>query len=148
MIPMRPCRSKFSCVYVVHQVLPQLQDMFVPNRKKGLKRRFRIRRCVELVRYGYTEGCLGCSAAEKGLTAVAHSEKCRERIKARLLEDEVSASIIRKTREGRGRGGHQSDVDSSNAVRGNPESDSANVPLASRKRRRSCATIKRACRAE
>ena len=147
MIPMRPCRLNFNsiCIYA-HQVLPQLQDLFVANRKKGMKRRFRIRRCVELVRYGYTEGCIGCSAAEKGLTAVGHSEECRKRIKAKLLEDEASAGVSWQT--GRGRGGRQPAVESSKAIEEDPESDSANVPLASREQRHRCATIKRACKAE
>ena len=113
------------------------------NRKKGLKRRFQIRRCVELVRYGYTQGCPGCSAAEKGVTAVNHSEECRERIKAKLLEDEASVSVLRETCEERGRGGRQPVVDSSHAAQGNPASDAVNVPLASRKRRHGCATKKR-----
>ena len=116
------------------------------NRKKGLKRRFRIRRAVELVRYGYTQGCLGCSAAETGLTAVGHSEECRERIKAKLLEDEASVSVLTKTRKERGRGRRGPVVDSSNAVRGNLASDSASVPLASRKRRHRCVTKKPAGR--
>ena len=113
------------------------------NRKKGLKRRFQIRRCVELVRYGYTQGCPGCSAAEKGVAAVNHSEECRERIKAKLLEDEASVSVLRKTCEERRRGGRQPVVDSSNAARGNPASDAVNAPLASRKRRHGCATKQR-----
>ena len=120
--------------------------MFVANRKKGLKRRFRIRRRVELVRYGYTQGCLGCSAAETGLTAVGHSEECRERIKAKLLEDEASAGVSWQT--GRGRGGRQPAVEPSKASEEDPESDLANVPLASRKQRHKCAIIKRACKAE
>ena len=39
--------------------------------------RLHIRREVELVQHGYTDGCPGCDAAESGSEAVCHSEDCQ-----------------------------------------------------------------------
>ena len=76
--------------------------MFVENRKKGLKRRARITRAVELQQYGYTEGCLGCDAAARSAKAVSHSEACRKRIEAKMLGDEVAAARLLRARKRRG----------------------------------------------
>ncbi len=43
-------------------------------------RKVYIRRHAELQRYGYTEGCLGCTAAVVGTTSAGHNEECRKRI--------------------------------------------------------------------
>ena len=72
------------------------------NRKKGLKRRARITRAVELQKYGYTEGCLGCDAAARSAKAVSHSEACRKRIEAKMLGDEVAAARLLRARKRRG----------------------------------------------
>ena len=72
------------------------------NRKKGLKRRARITRAVELQQYGYTEGCLGCDAAARSAKAVSHSEACRKRIEAKMLGDEVAAARLLRARKRRG----------------------------------------------
>ena len=72
--------------------MAELQDNFVPNRKKGLKRRFRIRRNVELRQYGLTDGCPGCEAAEKRAKAVGHTEICRKRVEAKMLAQEPCAT--------------------------------------------------------
>ena len=69
------------------------------NRKKGLKRRVWIRRNVDLRQYGFTDACLGCEAAAKGLKAVGHTEACRSRIEAKMLEDEASAARLWRARE-------------------------------------------------
>ena len=72
------------------------------NRKKGLKRRARITRAVELQQYGFTEACLGCDAAAKSAKAVGHSEACRKRIEAKMLGDEVAAARLLRARKRRG----------------------------------------------
>ena len=45
-----------------------------------LGRRVYIRRSTELKKYGFTDGCPGCTAARDSRGAKAHSEACRERI--------------------------------------------------------------------
>ena len=46
-------------------------------------RRLRIRK-EDLERFGYTAGCPGCRAANRGTTAVNHTEDCRRRIVTEL----------------------------------------------------------------
>ena len=82
-------------------VLMQLQDLFVTNRRKGLKQRVRIRR-ADLRQYGFTDACPGCNASAKGLKPVGHSEECRTRIEAKMLEDEASAARLWRARERQG----------------------------------------------
>ena len=83
-------------------VLSALQDVFVANRKKGLKRRAKICRAVELHKYGFTDGCPGCDAAAKGAKAVGHSDACRQRIETEMVEDEVAAARLLRARKRRG----------------------------------------------
>ena len=83
-------------------VLSALQDVFVANRKKGLKRRAKICRAVELHKYGFTDGCPGCDAAAKGAKAVGHSEACRQRIETEMVEDEVAAARLLRARKRKG----------------------------------------------
>ena len=92
--PHPPPRKYVSVLFPssLFQVLAELQDEFVANRKKGLKRRFRIRRNVELRQYGLTEGCPGCEAAEKRTKAVGHTEVCRKRVEASMPAHERSAA--------------------------------------------------------
>ena len=52
------------------------KDEYVP-------RRFRIQKS-DLQKFGYTAGCPGCRAANRGLTAMGHSEECRRRIQEEL----------------------------------------------------------------
>ena len=63
-------------------VLMELQDEFATNRRKGVARRFRIHRSTELQQHGFTDACLGCEAAMKGVKAAGHTEECRSRIEA------------------------------------------------------------------
>ena len=93
------CPDVHSQDFVSSQVQAELQDVFTKNRKKGLKRRARITRAVELQQYGYTEGCLGCDAAAKSAKAVGHSEACRKRIEAKMLGDEVAAARLLRARK-------------------------------------------------
>ena len=46
-----------------------------------------MRKDVELVKYGFTEGCQGCAAARAGKPPRVHSTACRERILKRMKED-------------------------------------------------------------
>ena len=55
--------------------LPAGPGVHVPE-----ERQLYIRKNVELVRHGYTEGCQGCNAARAGSAARAHSAECRVRI--------------------------------------------------------------------
>ena len=49
------------------------------------RRRFRIRK-EDLEKFGYTAGCPGCRAANRGTTAANHSEECRKRLAEELGE--------------------------------------------------------------
>ena len=75
-----------------------LQDQFATNRLKGVTRRFRIHRSAELQQYGFTDACLGCEAAMKGLKAAGHTEECRSRIEARMLDDKAAAARLLRAR--------------------------------------------------
>ena len=72
------------------------QDEFATNRRKGVARRFRIHRSTELQQYGFTDACLGCEAAMEGLKAAGHTEECRSRIEARLIDDKAAAARLRR----------------------------------------------------
>ena len=76
----------------------KLQDEFATNRRKGGARRFRIHRSTELQQYGFTDACLGCEAAVKGLKAAGHNEECRSRIEARMLDDKAAAARLLRAR--------------------------------------------------
>ena len=82
--------------------MAELQDEFVENRKKGLKRRARIGRDVELQNYCFTDGCPGCDAAAKSAKAVGHSEACRKRIEAKMAGDDVAAAKLLRAQNRRG----------------------------------------------
>ena len=58
----------------------------VPDRE-GARRRIRIRRDVELVKFGYTEGCNGCDHARAGLPTADHSEARRARIETAMPQE-------------------------------------------------------------
>lgn len=75
-----------------------LQDEFTTNRLKGVARRFRIHRSAELQQYGFTDACLGCEAAMKGLKAAGHTEECRSRIEARMLDGKAAAARLLRAR--------------------------------------------------
>jgi len=55
----------------------------VAGRDEYVPRRFRIQK-GDLQAYGYTTGCPGCRAANRGMPAVGHSEECRRRIQREL----------------------------------------------------------------
>ena len=67
--------------YTFHrQVRAELQDQFATRIvPRGATRRIFLRR-EYVKRFGYTDGCLGCTAVEKTETAVAHSEVCKKRL--------------------------------------------------------------------
>ena len=71
----------------------QLQDVFAPSPKKGLKRRVSIRRTAEL-RQHFTDACLGCEAAANGRKAVGHSADCRNRVEVKMLEGQSAAARL------------------------------------------------------
>ena len=57
----------------------------------GRRRQVYIRKAVELVKYGYAQGCEGCPKAELGLPPVSHSSDCRARITEAMKVDEGAA---------------------------------------------------------
>ncbi|CAK0820942.1 unnamed protein product [Prorocentrum cordatum] len=78
----------------VRPVVPD-RDLPPPPRAGGdpLPRRVYIRKEIELKRYGFTEGCLGCQAAQRGeKIARNHSEECRGRIQ-RAMEAEGDTRV-------------------------------------------------------
>ena len=69
--------------------LPTEQGEFtrpVRGKEEYIPRRLRIRK-ADLEKYGYTVGCPGCRAANRGGTAINHNEECRQRITKKLEED-------------------------------------------------------------
>ena len=61
-----------------------------PRREEVAPRQYYIRRKVELVLYGYTEGCPGCDAAKGDSAPKGHSDACRSRIEAAILASETA----------------------------------------------------------
>ena len=95
----RNVKHWYPSIFVISlAILMKLQDEFVPSRRKGGARRFRIHRSTELQQYGFTDACLGCEAAMKGLKAAGHTEECRSRIEAKLLDDKAAAARLRRAR--------------------------------------------------
>ena len=61
--------------------------------------RLHIRREVELVQHGYTDGCPGCDAAKSGSKAVGHSEDCRRRIMNAMSSSEEGQKRLKAADE-------------------------------------------------
>jgi hypothetical protein len=62
---------------------PAVPQDELPARPRGpdaLPRQLYIRKAVELEKYGYTDGCVGCTAAFLNETAKPHTPECRARI--------------------------------------------------------------------
>ena len=54
---------------------------------------------TELDKYGYTPGCPGCIAKQKGMTAKkGHNEVCRKRIEALMKEDAEPSRMAHASR--------------------------------------------------
>ena len=66
-------------------------------------KRVYIRKEVELQRYGYTENCQGCLNAALGYRSGVHSEACRARIEAAMMQDTVAGGAERVMLASRGR---------------------------------------------
>ena len=64
-------------------------------------RRVYIRRNVELRKYGFTQGCRGCMAAETGHAPENHSEACRGRIESAMEADDVERARVEANRRAR-----------------------------------------------
>ena len=67
----------------------------VKGKSDYTRRRCRIRK-EDLEKFGYTAGCPGCRAANRGTTAVNHSEECRKRL-AEELEKVGDERLVRET---------------------------------------------------
>ena len=52
-----------------------------------------IRRGIELQRFGYTDGCLGCVAAAGALKPAGHGNACRKRVEAEMLKVDVGERV-------------------------------------------------------
>ena len=71
---------------------PKTPKPFVP---RGVK----VRSDVELVKYGYTPGCLGCESAQRNGPARDHSRECRKRVEACMsLENKDAAAIVERSK--------------------------------------------------
>ena len=55
----------------------------VRGKNECTRRRFRIKK-DDLEKFGYTTGCPGCRAVNRGTTAANHTEECRSRIAEEL----------------------------------------------------------------
>jgi hypothetical protein len=72
--------------------LPHRRVSAVP----GAPRRVYLRRGVELRKYGFTVGCVGCVLAQAGTTpAQSHSEQCRNRIGEAMKRDQQDDDTVR-----------------------------------------------------
>jgi hypothetical protein len=67
----------------------------VKGKSDYTRRRFRIRK-EDLEKFGYTAGCPGCKAANRGTTAGNHAEECRKRL-AEELEKIGDERLVRET---------------------------------------------------
>ena len=67
----------------------------VKGKSDYTRRRFRIRK-DDLEKFGYTAGCPGCRAVNRGATAANHSEECRSRV-AEELEKVGDERLARET---------------------------------------------------
>ena len=68
---------------------------------EGVFRRAYIRRHVELRKYGFTQGCRGCMAAETGRAPENHSETCRQRIESAMGANEFERARVEVNRRAR-----------------------------------------------
>ena len=64
-------------------------------------RRVYIRRNVELRKYGFTQSCRGCMAAETGHALANQSEACRRRIESAMEADDVERVWVEANRRAR-----------------------------------------------
>ena len=77
-----------------------------------MPRRLRIKK-ADLEKYGYTVGCPGCRAANRGAPAMNHTEECRQRIMSKLEEDgderveQETSRLFEYLRERHGEDGEQ-----------------------------------------
>ncbi len=55
------------------------------GKEEFVPRRLRIKK-EDLEKFGFTTGCPGCRAANRGTTAVGHAEECRKRITEELTK--------------------------------------------------------------
>ena len=72
-----------------------------PRAPRVESRRVYIRQEKKLKKYGYTEGCPGCTAAATGTKAKGHSDACRQRVEEEMEAEEEgrqrhSATLLRK----------------------------------------------------
>ena len=65
------------------------------------RKRVKIRRDVELVKYGFTPNCVGCDAAIRGADAQNHTEACRIRIEACMSADPEGAEALERAAQRR-----------------------------------------------
>ena len=79
---------------VPRQDLPDAPRLRAPEIES---RRVYIRRDTELKKYGYTDGCPGCIAAQTGGKAVPHSEACRRRIEEMMEAEEEGRERLTTT---------------------------------------------------
>ena len=81
----------------------ELQDVFTENDRKGSPRRLRLRREIDLQKYGYTEGCAGCEAAKDKKGSSGHTEECRARLEAAIYLDAPGRVDIARERCAKGK---------------------------------------------
>ena len=88
--------ESYRCEYVhlVHADLPS-----PTNTKPARPRRVYIRNSVELARYGYTPGCIGCEAAMTQGLSRDHTEQCRTRIIQAMSSDADLSARLREAHE-------------------------------------------------
>ena len=67
----------------------------VKGKSDYTRRRFRIRK-EDFEKFGYTAGCPGCRAANRGTIATNHSEECKQRL-AEELEKVGDERLVRET---------------------------------------------------
>ena len=81
-------------------VRPAHTDLHPPiNTEPAKPRRVYIRNSVELPRYGYTPGCIGCVAAMTRVRSRDHTEQCRTRSLQAMSSDVDFSARVREAHE-------------------------------------------------
>ena len=75
-------------------------DVPPPHRAEAIPMQVRITRAV-LEKYGFTDGCLGCTNSAMGSTGIAHSDNFRKRIESKMKQADVDKARLQEPKRKR-----------------------------------------------
>ena len=97
----QPLREQQLQPHVDIQVDESLNpDVPPPKPAEAIPRRVYITRAV-LEKYGFTDGCLGCTNSAVRLTGIVHSDECRKRIESAMHQDVVDKARLQESKRKR-----------------------------------------------